>query len=91
MLANKVQEIGLLHILPKKTTQEILENIHHEHNYYTVSSCIEIGDINGQHEQPNLDSEGHMSDTRTSSNRMFLENVISPPKVYPISLEELKE
>ena len=91
MLANKGQEIGLLHILPKKTTQEVLEGINHDHDYCNVSSCIEIGDINGQHEQPTLDSEGHKSVTRTSSNRMFPENVISPPQVHPISLEELKE
>ena len=91
MLANKGQVIGVLHILPKKATQEVLEDINHDHDYCNVSSCIIISDINGQHKQPTLDGEGHKSVTRTSSNRIFPENVISPPKVHPISLEELKE
>ena len=58
-LASKGQEIGLLHILPRKSTEEVLEDISHDHGY-----C----------KRP--------SDT---------EHIISPPKVHPISLQELKE
>ena len=58
-LASKGQEIGLLHILPRKSTQEVLEDISHDHGYCKCSSVTE--------------------------------DIISPPKVHPISLEELKE
>ena len=58
-LASKGQEIGLLHILPRKSTQEVLKDVSHDHGYCKCSS-----------------------DT---------EHIISPPKVHPISLQELKE
>ena len=58
-LARKGEEIGLLHILPRKSTQEVLEDVSHDHCYCKISS-----------------------DTK---------HITSPPKVHPISLQELKE
>lgn len=32
-LASRGQEIGFLHILPKKRTQQVLQDIYHDHGY----------------------------------------------------------
>lgn len=37
-LASKGQEIGLLHILPRKSMQEVLEDVSHDHGYCRCSS-----------------------------------------------------
>ena len=40
-LAGKGQEIGLLHTLPRKSTQEVLEDVSHDHGYCKRSSDTE--------------------------------------------------
>ena len=87
-LANKGQEIGLLHILPRKTTQEVLEDINHDHNYCNFPSRTEITQTCEQHELPGS-TQDHTS--ATPSNIISQGDIISPPKVHPVSFEELKE
>ena len=87
-LASKGQEIGLLHILPRKTTQEVLEDINHDHNYCNFPSRTEITQTCEQHELPGS-TQDHTS--ATPSNIISQGDIISPPKVHPVSFEELKE